>query len=86
MAGTITEQQIKVRKVTHWQPSFTAKGPGEEGVYTFQLVLDHGAEEAVLRLTDDDADNLFDWLTASSDVYYDLERQVLMFGTRAVGS
>ena len=86
MAGSITEQQIKVRKVTHWQPSFTAKGPGEDGVYTFQLVLDHGAEEAILRLTDDDADNLFDWLSTSSDVYWDTDRQVLMFGTRAVGS
>ena len=86
MAGPITEQQIKVRKVTHWQPSFTAQAPGEAGVYTFQLVLDYGAEEEILRVTDDDADNLFDWLSASSDVYYDLDRKVVMFGTRAVGS
>ena len=82
---TITEQQIKVRKVTHWQPSFTAKAPGEAGVYTFQLVLDHGAEEVVLHVTDQDADNLFDWLSASGDVYYDLDRKVVMFGTRPVG-
>ena len=86
MAESITEQQIKVRKVTHWQPSFTAKGPGESGVYTFQLVLDYGAEEAVLRLDEDDADNLFDWLSASQEVYYDVDRKVVMFGTRAVGS
>jgi hypothetical protein len=85
VAGSITEQQIQVRKVTHWQPSFTAKGPGEDGVYTFQLVLDHGADEAILRVNDDDADNLFDWLVASTDVYYDVDRQVLMFGTRSVG-
>lgn len=86
MAGPITEQQIKVRKVTHWQPSFTAKAPGEDGIYTFQLVLDYGAEEEVLRVNDDDADNLFDWLSASDDVYYDSERKVVLFGTRAVGS
>jgi hypothetical protein len=86
VAGTITEQQIKVRKVTHWQPSFTAKEPGEDGVYTFQLVLDHGADEAILRVNDDDADNLFDWLAASDEVYFDLDRRVLMFGTRPVGS
>lgn len=86
MAGPITEQQIKVRKVTHWQPSFTAKAPGEDGIYTFQLVLDYGAEEEVLRVNDDDADNLFNWLSASDDVYYDSERKVVMFGTRAVGS
>ena len=36
-------------------------------------------------MTAEDADNLFDWLHVSTDVYYDLERRVLMFGTRAVG-
>ena len=75
-----------MRKVTHWQASFTAKEPGEPGVYTFQLVLDNGVEEAILRTTDEDADNLFDWLSASADVYYDTERKVVMFGTRPVGS
>jgi hypothetical protein len=82
----ITEREFKVRKVTHWQPSFTAKDPGEPGVYTFQLILDQGAEEAILRVTDQDADNLFDWLRASPDVYYDTERHVLMFGTRQTGA
>ena len=85
-AGTITEQQYKVRKVTHWQPSFTAKEPGQEGTYTFQLILDQGADESILTLTESDADNLFDWLSASSEVYYDMERRVLMFGTREVGA
>ncbi|MDP9377466.1 MAG: hypothetical protein M3P40_07865 [Actinomycetota bacterium] len=86
MANPITEQQIQVRKVTHWQPSFTAQSPAEEGVYTFQLILDHGADEAILRVNADDADNLFDWLVASDDVYYDMDRRVLMFGSRSVGS
>lgn len=81
----ITEQQYKVRKVTHWQPSFTAREPGQPGIYTFQLILDQGAEESILNLTESDADNLFDWLSSSEDVHYDLERRVLMFGTRAVG-
>lgn len=85
LPAPITEQQIQVRKVTHWQPSFTATAPGEPGIYTFQLVLDHGADEAILRVVSDDADNLFDWLAASNDVYYDSERQVVMFGTRPVG-
>ncbi len=85
-AATITEQQIQVRKVTHWQPTFTAEAPGEPGVYTFQLILDHGAEEAILNVNEGDADNLFDWLSESSDVYYDMERRVLIFGTRAVGA
>ena len=82
----VTDWEIRVRQVTAWQASFAPQGPGEPGLYTFQLVLDEGAEEQVLSLTEDDADNLFDWLSASSNVWYDQARQVLMFGTRSVGS
>ena len=76
---------IKTRKVTHWQPNWSASGAGKPGTYLFQLVLDHGASEVVLTVTVDDADNLFDWLSASSEVFYDLEREALIFGSRAVG-
>lgn len=77
---------IKVRKVTSWQPNWSASGSGEPGTYVFQLVLDAGAAEAVLVLTESDADNLFDWLSASSEVHWDMDREVLIFGTRATGS
>jgi hypothetical protein len=73
---------IKTRKVTSWQPNWSASGSGEPGTYIFQLILDDGASEVVLALTEDDADNLYDWLSDSSEVHYDLEREVLMFGTR----
>lgn len=77
---------IKVRKVTHWQPNWSASGAGQPGTYLFQLILDEGASEVVLTVPVDDADNLFDWLAASSDVYYDIEREVLLFGVRKTGS
>ena len=83
--AALTEKQIKVRKVTAWQASWTESGPGEAGVYSFQLILDQGAEEYVLQPTEDDADNLFDWLSASSEVYFDMDRKVLIFGTRSPG-
>jgi hypothetical protein len=76
---------IKTRKVTSWQPNWSASGAGEPGTYIFQLVLDGGASEVVLTLTEGDADNLFDWLSDSEEVYYDLEREVLVFGARAPG-
>lgn len=85
-ASDLGKDVIKTRKVTHWQPNFSASGQGEPGTYLFQLVLDHGASEVVLAVNVDDADNLFDWLTASNEVYYDLEREVLVFGSRAIGS
>ena len=82
----ITEQQIQVREVTHFQPSWTESSPGQPGTYTFQLILDNGADEVVLTLVEDDADNLFDWLESSArPVYFDLARRVLMMGTRPVG-
>ena len=76
-ASDIGRSTIKIRKVTHWQPNFSLSGPGEPGTYLFQLVLDNGASEVVLTVNVDDADNLFDWLSASSEVFYDLEREVM---------
>lgn len=37
----------------------------------------------VLTVTEGDADNLIDWLAASDEVYYDLEREVLLRGQGA---
>ena len=85
-ASDLGKNVIKTRKVTHWQPNFSLSGAGEPGTYIIQLVLDHGASEVVLTLTEGDADNLFDWLSDSSEVFYDLEREVLIFGSRAIGS
>ena len=85
-ASDIGRSTIKVRKVTHWQPNFSLSGAGEPGTYLFQLVLDNGASEVVLTVNVDDADNLFDWLSASKEVYYDLEREVVLFGARSTGS
>ena len=84
-ASDLGRSVIKTRKVTHWQPNWSASGKGEPGTYIIQLVLDHGASEVVLTVNEGDADNLFDWLSASSEVYYDLERETLVFGSRAVG-
>ncbi len=79
-----TEQVIKVRKVTGWQPNWTENGPNEPGNYVFQLILDQGAEEYVLRPTEDDADNLFDWLSGGGDIFFDMERKALIFGVRTL--
>ena len=76
---------IKTRKVTAWQPNWSASGSGEPGTYVFQLILDGGVAEAVLVLTEGDADNLFDWLSASDDVQWDVEREVLIFGPKSLG-
>ena len=41
----IGKTTIKVRKVTSWQPNWSASGSGEQGTYVFQLILDDGAAD-----------------------------------------
>jgi hypothetical protein len=81
----LTDDSIKVRQLTHYQFSWMPGEPGQNGIYTLQLVLDQGAWEEVLTLTADDADALQDLLADSATVTYDVGRRVLMFGTTPVG-
>jgi hypothetical protein len=54
-------------------------------VFTLQLVLDQGAWEEVLTVSAEDAEVLRGLLAHGSDVAYDIQRRVLMFGTIPVG-
>lgn len=81
----ITDNSVKVRQLTHYQFSWLAGEPGQPGTYTLQLVLDQGAWEEILTIHPDDADALQDLLVNTSDVHYDIERRVLMFGVTKVG-
>ncbi len=80
MAEQRTEQQIKVRQVTDYQASWTEEERGEPGSFTFQLILDNGAEEYVIRPTNEDADVLTDLFEQTGTIYFDMERKVLIFG------
>jgi len=82
----VTDDSIKVRQLSHYQFSWIAGEPGQDGTYTLQLVLDQGAWEEVLTISADDADNLQDLLVNTETVYYDVERRALMFGTTKVGA
>jgi hypothetical protein len=78
----ITEREINVRQVTHWQPSWTQAAPGAPGTFSIQLILDQGAAEYVVRPTADDSDVLVELLDSGKAVYFDVERKVLMFENR----
>ena len=82
----VTDDSIVVRQLSHYQFSWVAGAPGEDGTYTLQLVLDQGAWEEVLTVSPDDADNLSDLLAKAGIVFYDVKRRTLMFGTTPVGS
>ena len=79
-----TEQQIQVRQVTHVQASWTEQERGADGAFTFQLILDQGADEYVLRPTAEDADVLLQLFERSDNATFDLDRRVLMFGNLSI--
>jgi hypothetical protein len=81
---TPAERQIQVRQVTHVQASWTEQERGAPGAFTLQLILDHGADEYVLRPTAEDADVLVKLLARSKSAAFDLERKVLIFGNLTI--
>jgi hypothetical protein len=60
------------------QASWTERERGAPGAFTFQLILDNGAEEYVLRPTADDAKVFMKLFKRSSAIYFDLDRKVLI--------
>ena len=82
--STPAERQIQVRQVTHVQASWTEEDRGAPGAFTLQLILDHGADEYVLRPTAEDADIIIKLLSRSSNATFDLDRKVLMFGNLTI--
>lgn len=81
---TRAERQIQVRQVTHVQASWTEQDRGAPGAFTLQLILDHGADEYVLRPTAEDADVLVKLLARSKNATFDLDRKVLVFANLAI--
>ena len=75
-----TEQAIKVRQVTDVHANWSAQERGEPGKFSYQLILDEGAEEYILRVTVEDAKVLRDFFHDADAIYFDLEREVLIFG------
>lgn len=81
----VNDNTIKVRQLSHYQFSWVAGSPGQDGTYTLQLVLDQGAWEEVLTVTPPDADALQDLLKNTPVVHYDVERRTLLFGVTPTG-
>lgn len=75
-----TEQLIQVRQVTHVQASWTEEARGAPGAFTFQLILDNGVDEYIIRPTAEDAQVLLQLLKRSDNATFDMARKVLMFG------
>lgn len=79
------QSAIKVRRVTDIHSNWNEEGFGESGKFSFQLILDDGAEEAVIRPTVEDSDVLMDIIPASGEIYFDTERRVIIFNNVELG-
>lgn len=74
------QDPIAVREVTDLHSNWSTQGDGTDGKFSLQLILDNGAEEAVVRPTAEDTDVLLKLLPLARTLYFDTENRVLVFG------
>ncbi len=86
MAESNTEQNIMVRQVTDVHANWSEQERGAPGKFSYQLILDNGAEEYAIRPDAEDADVLVELFTLTDKIYFDMSRQVLIFGNIPLGS
>ena len=85
MAEQNTEQSIMVRQVTDVHANWSEQERGAAGKFSFQLILDNGAEEYAIRPDAEDADVLVELFKLTDKLYFDMSRQVLIFGNVPLG-
>ena len=79
------EEQITVRQVTNVHANWSEQERGAPGKFSFQLILDDGAEDYAIRPPAEDSDVLMDLFKKSETIYFDMGRQVLIFGNISLG-
>jgi hypothetical protein len=75
-----TEQAIRVRQITDVHANWSSQGPLQDGKFSYQLILDNGAEEALIMPSADDAKLLRDFFHDADTVYFDTDKEVIIFG------
>ncbi len=85
MAESNTEQNIMVRQVTDVHANWSEQERGGPGKFSYQLILDNGAEEYAIRPEAEDADVLIELFKLTDKIYFDMSRQVLIFGNIHLG-
>lgn len=85
MAERNTESAIVVRRVTNIHANWSEQERGGPGKFSFQLVLDDGAEEYAIRPPAADSEVLVELFGKTDVLYFDLERKVLIFSNLSLG-
>jgi hypothetical protein len=79
------ESTIKVRQVTNVHANWNEQERGAPGKFSYQLILDNGAEEYAIRPPAEDADVLIELFKQTDRIFFDMERRVLIFGNISLG-
>jgi hypothetical protein len=85
MAEPNVESTIKVRQVTNVHANWSEEERGAPGKFSYQLILDNGAEEYAIRPPAEDADVLIELFKQTDRIFFDTERKVLIFGNIPLG-
>jgi hypothetical protein len=85
MSEANVESTIRVRQVTNVHANWSEEERGAPGKFSYQLILDNGAEEYAIRPPAEDADVLIELFKLTSKIYFDLDRKVLIFGSIPLG-
>lgn len=80
MAEQRTESAIKVRQVTDVHANWSNQGELTQGKFSYQFILDNGAQEALVMPTAEDGKLLRDLIHDADTLYWDTEKEVLIFG------
>jgi hypothetical protein len=75
-----TEQAIRVRQVTDVHSNWSSQGDNQPGKFSYQLILDNGAQEALIMPTAEDAKVLRDLFHDAEAIYWDMDKEALIFG------
>ena len=75
-----TESAIKVRQVTDVHSNWSNQGELTQGKFSYQFILDNGAEEVMVMPTAEDGKLLRDLIHDADTLYWDTEKEVLIFG------
>jgi hypothetical protein len=75
-----TEQTVMVRQVTDVHSNWSNQGALETGKFSFQLILDDGAQEVLIMPTAEDGKLLRDLIKDADTLYWDTQNEVLVFG------
>ena len=75
---------LSVRQVTDIHSNWSAQGDDQDGKFSYQLVLDNGAEETIIRPTAEDAFVVQQLVPVASSLFFDTANRVLIFGALAI--